>query len=419
MSTFSLTETIPPDVLASEILPRLDLKSVLRMPLVCKLLKDQITSEFLKTKCLAYFQELGSISSFIEPFVATAPNPWGWIAYSLASARSKKDLDSVAIKTASDSLVAFGAYLKSHVGALSQEQVRLKSLLNLDEHDDLEIKIEAAEIEFRENWTHEDQFELDQVGSRLKEQGDLERCAALILEAEQEVPGNGEAFLSAVKKRTVNPDFIRMAELINQVKLASWRPEQLRILKKVINRQPVYQELIDKKLSLCTTTVFSHVLCFLPHLKDWMPCFADAMKLDDLLSKATNRANRLISGNISQEEVKGLMDKLPESYRVKILEEFLQEGGDLEQMGRHFAKLDGIFKKRCAIFYTLKNGFQKKGNFNRNPIHVFRLISALVTSPNLESSMFVAPIQIGDTRLLDSFSDSGSSSVYGLSSDDE
>lgn len=401
---FPTLTDLPPEVRLVEIFPRASLRDCLRLPLVCKLLRDEVKNEFLKTRCLAHFPELASIPRFIEPLVASVKNPWGWICYSLSCKKVNESLYPVAEKIALSSRDSFYSYLLlQHVDRLDADQQTFKFLLDLDpETFDLDAEIKLAQEEFDSNWTDDNQEAFEELKDQIKERGLEQGFMMVYNEAKREATESLDPhlhpsqairklmetdgpFLIAFEKRTTDPILIQMAKLTSKRISAHWKVASLRELRKCTKAKNVFEKILGTRLERCATTVFYHILFFLPHLKNWMPHFKQAKKLEKLLHKTTSQAYRLVIDKASvASEVKPLVDSLPDPFPQILWKELKKETGhqNLDNLGNYLRQLLIVFENYCDSYGVLRRELQKRGNFDLNPVLDFDLLKALLRSPS-------------------------------------
>jgi len=145
-----------------QIFSYLPLKDLFALTAVNKKYKNYINNEFFQNKCKESFQFLVSIPQFYDPLINTVNNPWKWIYVSLSGIKKSESFYIIAEQVAQASEDKFKSYLlgfvQSHQSAL-EENLTQKTLIDSKTHQALKF--------YKENWTSEDQSELNSLGESI------------------------------------------------------------------------------------------------------------------------------------------------------------------------------------------------------------------------------------------------------------
>lgn len=196
-----------------------DLRALYR---VCNFFKNDLTNDFLKERCFAFFPLLTSIPNFCKPFVETLENPWRWMCFSL-SCKSADEIKLMpfAEELALASIGKFKSYLEKTVESyqtkLASDQASLKAICG-EGVQDPKSKINQAITLAQEAWTKSDEEEVES----------LERSFSTNLQATRERSNIGNKL---EEKNLTDPEMLSEEEFSTALEIVKKHTSNLQIIK--------------------------------------------------------------------------------------------------------------------------------------------------------------------------------------------
>ena len=285
--TISLPRDIRQTVFSS--LSREDLFAVYQ---VCRLFRADMTNDFFKKRCFAFFPGLKTFPNFYEPFVKTVEMPWKWMCLSLSCKKiNVEKFTPVSSEITRSSQEGFKSYLLKSVefyqSELEKDQASLKEICGKDDEDP-DSKINQAKKFFKENWTERDQIELNKLHAALHStqspvsESDLLFFMRTLNLFNKDAPLKELAalFIKTIKDHFQNPQIIQLAEKIGQSEITK-RPlirleSKKKQLEHAIKQTPKTINQIEgitkdsEVLREFSHDVLSKVILLLPLLRDWL-----------------------------------------------------------------------------------------------------------------------------------------------------
>lgn len=379
-----------PKEMRREILDRLPLKSCLILPRVSKLLLHEVDNDFFKAKCLDHFQTLKDLPRFLSPLVGCVDNPWAWIAYSLSGVRVNRELFPIAEKLALASQRNFLAFVAEQKGELMVTCDKFKRHLGVSSDKQKEIKTKLKEAERAIKAWHATSGPI--LEKMLEEVADVkdsyeELITKTMMKFREDLLKRGihpadenlqfidpEAILPELKKEKDDPKFEKYAKLRLEYNRLALDHKHLQLLKQCQKFLKVFPQ-IETKPQICSTALFYHILCLLPHMRNWMLSFSNALKLHEMLFETDFENPQILVEHASvSQNIMGMIDALPEPFPDTMRRDLVfQHGGEaLDHLEDHLRAIKELFKKHCDTFFILRHYFfiQKQSDLNPmfNPI---------------------------------------------------
>jgi hypothetical protein len=387
--------TIPRDV-RQNIFFLLPPEDLVTLPKICKLFNEDLSNEFFHKKSVDVFQSLNS--NFCDPIIKTVKNPWKLICFSLSGLKKNDQFYPVAQKAAQTFHQEFSSYLSKCADLTKLEQTNLESdkqSICGKYYQDPNSKIDQAWKFFQENWSEQDENELNALIAYLvqTEEPGLQYWRNVLLEiwATLDYSSLDDSLSNELKKRHADTLVIRCAELDSKKEKAKQQYEQfenerneLEILisekNKIIN---CYNKITQNPESCqrYSTEIIYHILYLLPYMRKWGDHLPTLRALSDEIGDEGLKD--------SPEGIDSIRDKinsLPKDVSTfiwKTLYDRKAQGVQEEQWSEkhfqeHLRELENIIDPIGSDLRSFLNY-----DFNKNPAQNSDFLAAFVNSKNI------------------------------------